>query len=319
MVDKRLLTTRQWLSVATETALTKPIDDQYAVIGVGSATGRGSRLLGVYIRSRHLQTLYNKVCEYMPGVSYENDEIALGQPFQPLFFFLDDMEKEAARQGKAPAASEEDDRKAGDLQVLLHFYDKYVKASHARIRSAIAEGSIKFEDLWAVFRPGDILYTKDEFGNPHLFRIGPSTYREGMSDFGEEADSDDEGKVLASLGAYSKILGLDAPKRFCFDSWSIEWNGSTRTFNRALKTFHINNFRGSRKITSLPFYPLWCYKADADERVQFLDHIEQRGHRWRALISGRPQSFRYEGPAMELEKGLLRSHRMDPINVRQLF
>ena len=49
------------------------------------------------------------------------------------------------------------------------------------------------------------------------------------------------------------------------------------------------------------------------------NHIENRGHLWKALVSGSPVPRKYEGPAIELEPGLMLNFvRGDRVNVSSL-
>ena len=57
-----------------------------------------------------------------------------------------------------------------------HFYDIYVGPSHNEVRASLDEANVRFDNLWAVFKPGDLLYTLDDFEEPHLFIIGASTF-----------------------------------------------------------------------------------------------------------------------------------------------
>jgi hypothetical protein len=303
MLEKDLYSTQQWNSIQAQqlTSEDKPADDKYAIL----AQGFLSKIQAVVLRSSYLQMLYHRVADFVPGVSYDNEEVSFGHPFQPLFYYLEDIVR-CAEKGKPQATAE---AKPDDVKTLVRFYDKWIRPAHNKIRANIADGTIKFEDLWAIFKPGEILSTKDELGMPQLFRVAASAYRHGGTDVG-----DDNGDN-SFAAAQAQVFGASLPTRFCFDCWQIKWDHSTKKFTRAPSTLTINKFRGTRRITSLPFYPLRHSLSDESSRMEFLQKLETRGRAWKKLASGSPVCSQYDGPAMELERDVIDLSRSAPINV----
>ena len=89
-------------------------------------------------------------------------------------------------------SSDEDDK---DLKNLVDFYDRWIYRSHERIRSKIRDGSIDFNQLWALFEPGELIYSKDEWGKAQIFYACASAYRGAGREYGENEDDEDEAKV----------------------------------------------------------------------------------------------------------------------------
>ena len=304
--DQAIYNEQDWRKQITKDVAEDPFS-RYAVI----AFGMNSELTAVGLRSTYLKDLYHAVADYIPGITVESDMIIFGQPFQPLYFYLDAMRDRASRM----ASSDEDQE---DLEDLVKFYEKWIQPSHERIRSKIRNRSIDFNQLWALFKPGELICSKDEWDEPQIFYACASAYREGGREYGDNQDDEDETKVR-KMTQYITTLNLNQPKRFCFDCWNVRWDPSTKKFTRSLSTFKIVNFRGTRRIASLPYLPLDMYIENnlaKPGEADLKESIKERGHMWKELVSGSPVPRNYKGPAIELEPGLMvNSVRGDRINV----
>lgn len=171
------------------------------------------------------------------------------------------------------------------------FYDVEVKPFHDRVRASLGEANVRFDNLWAVFKPGELLYTLDDFDEPHLFVIGASTFR------GRKYGADDFENLFSRGGAAS----AGASERFVLDAWTVTWKGSSRVFSREVKTFAINFFAGTRPVSSCKIYPFEYYKnGDTEAQKALLEELEQRGLIWAQMISHEPASKHHNGPAREL-------------------
>ena len=172
-----------------------------------------------------------------------------------------------------------------------HFYDAYVGPFHDRVRASLDEANVRFDNLWAVFKPGDMLYTVDSFEEPHLFIIGASTFR------GRKHGANDLENIFSRGGSAS----AGASERFVIDAWTVTWKGSSKVFSREVKTFTINVFVGTRAVSSFKIYPIKYYKdGDSESQDALLDKLEQRGLKWAQMISQEPVSKHHNGPAREL-------------------
>ena len=187
--------------------------------------------------------------------------------------------------------TEEDAKRSDWDDFREHFYDAYVRPFHDRVRASVDESNVRFESLWAVFKPGDLLYTLDDFEEPHLFVIGASTFR------GRKYGGNDFEEIIARLGAAS----AGASERFVVDAWTITWKGSSKIFSREVKTFTINYFAGTRAASSFKIYPLkYHLNGDTEAHNTLLDKLEQRGLSWARMVSQEPVSKHHDGPAREL-------------------
>lgn len=193
----------------------------------------------------------------------------------------------------------DEDAKSDDWKDFRkYFYDPYVGPFHDRVRAGLEEDNVRFDHLWAVLKPGEMLYSLDEFDEPHLFIIGASTFR------GRKYDAYDIEAIMRKGGT----AAAGDSERFVIDAWTVTWKGSSKVFSRQVKTFVINVFAGTRPVPSFKFYHLRYYK-DGDSEVQntLLEYLEQRGLTWAQLISQEPVPRHHNGPARELIRSLGRT------------
>src|SRR4051794_24647843 len=82
--------------------------------------------------------------------------------------------------------------------------------------------------------------------------------------------------------------------------WGVVWDGATNKFQRRARTRSIRIFSGTRAIASLPFYPLAYYRGGAaDELAALKTQLEERGRKWRTLVSSKPLCKYYDGPGQK--------------------
>ncbi len=217
--------------------------------------------------------------KYYPGIGLDGGQLSIESPYAPLFFYYDELSKFGEENP--------DDTYDNDMEALTHFYSSCMKPEGERIKRHLAEGSVLFEDLWALFRPGDMLYAVDESGEPCLQILIAVAFREAQPSPG-----------------YS--FSIVQSRRLAVDMWRIGWDNATGLFQRVTTTRSIRAFSGSRPITSLPFYPVVHYKGgDAEEIRALKDELQDRGSKWKGLVSQQASCKHYNGPAWnysQLEK-----------------
>jgi hypothetical protein len=190
------------------------------------------------------------------------------EPYAPLFFYNDEIAK-ATR--NPDFACEE------DYAILAGYYSERILPEHDRIKTLLDEGVVQYDDLWALFRPGDLIYSLDEYSEPCLQMLIRTEYRERTRG------------VERGRKKYNRLVA---------EMWHISWDHPTGTFGRAIFGRSILPFSGSRSITSLPFYPVKYYKRGALKDIAELQsRLETRGQQWRTLMSEAPRCLKYSGPA----------------------
>lgn len=221
------------------------------------------------IISPSLQEQVRRAVKFFPGIGLDTSEVAFPKPYAPLYFYISDLRGSTEADPNDPASK--------DLESFLRFYEKEIQPEHDEIKHMIQQNNIRFDHLWALFRPGDILYGSDEFGEPRLHMLVACSYR--------DADN---------------YVGPDEPysirrfRRLAVDMWSITWDHTTNMFQRRTSTRSIRAFTGSCPISSLPFYPLTFYhNGNGIEELQ--TKLEERGRYWKDLVSSRPSCHLYDG------------------------
>ena len=92
LYDEAVYSERDWRRKYIKDVVEDPFS-RYAIIAIGM----NGELTAVGIRSTYLKDLYNTVADYIPGITVESDMIIFGQPFQPMYFYLDAMRNRAGK------------------------------------------------------------------------------------------------------------------------------------------------------------------------------------------------------------------------------
>jgi len=287
----------QWETVVPKS----DFDSRFAILIQKGADGKEKLTLA----SPYLQKVFRAVVKYFPEVVMDNKTICFSEPFAPLYFYGQAMVDYVGKDEDPESQSSR-----ADILPLIYFYEKWVEPYHERVRATQSLGSVIFDHLWALFRPGELLYTLDEFDQPELYMIAACTIRGGPGGGGDSVA--DILPLLTGLG------GNSTPTRFIVNAWSIEWDGSTKTFSRKTKSMVIKSFVGTRNITSLDFYPLSHYKGgDESEIAAICNSLEDRGYLWKEMVSETSSCRYHEGPAREVMAGMFKAtFQKDKTNVR---
>lgn len=221
--------------------------------------------------SPNLARLFQSVVKYFPGIQVEGARPSMPAPYAPLYFHYCDIVK---------AAKSADKCCQDDFEVLHRFYCQHIEGEHQRIREMLAGHTVLYNDLWALFRPGDIIYVLDEYNEPRLYILITVKYRRS------------EGYFSSSVNSIQRFHRLAA------DMWAMDWQQSTGSFQRHTVTRCIKSFSGSRSVTSLPFYPLSYYAGGCTDQIdKLVCNLRLRGLKWKELVSKAPSCVFYDGPA----------------------
>lgn len=135
------------------------------------------------------------------------------------------------------------DIKAQQLKVLL----KYLQEDFAELREQLdpmlRDGIITYDLLWALWKPDTLAFTNaygDE-AEPRVFKVDIATRQ-----------------VTMTAGDYYYV-----------DGTYFEWNG--KKFGQGSLTEQIYAWQGTRKITSLPCYPLKYHNNEAKLREELIE------------------------------------------------
>lgn len=234
----------------------------------------------ISLRAPALVAAFRDAVKFYPGVLNDSSSILLTEPYAPLYHYKDEL----VRAINSACSEELSER-------FFTVSNRFSSANHEKARNFIENNVTTFDTLWALYKPGELLISEDEFDQPtlHYFtacarRTGPGNFRDVMA-----------GTMYENSMQQRSI--------WCIDAWSMKWDGSTRRLSRHLTTWAIAQFSGSRNITSLEVYPLRFYDGKFGDDIQ--SKLQLRGHQWKKLISSPPICQNYEGPAFEIKMGSL--------------
>ncbi|KAI5920298.1 P-loop containing nucleoside triphosphate hydrolase protein [Camillea tinctor] len=168
--------------------------------------------------------------------------IELDLPAHCLFFYREELEKIGTERFK------DDSESLGHLKLLLDWIDRELKdafKAHNRFNTSSMR-PIDYENLWTIFKPGTLIYTK-VLGQPRAFRAR-----------GFEYENDKE-PCLAVKGQYVDYDGIQ--------------------FGTREEKFRIPKFSGTMRCEALNVMPLDC-RADGP---QLRERLLARGQRFRDL------------------------------------
>lgn len=267
-----------------------------------------------------LQDLLKVMLSHDPRLHFSSDgdknDITLVSPFEPLLHIWPKLEKLTEGETDEPQWTEVRDRfkemkkatrKGIVLSPLVEIEDRLRKAKkdlttlldHIRATQEVSSyfssgldasktsGTIQFEYLWTLFPPGELIISTVFMKQPQIFIV-----KESLSyiTYENERDRDREQK--------------QQKRYWTLDCWSYDWNG--KKFNRVPITFKFDNFQGSRKINTLPCYPL-KYRDDAEDtdNEQLKTKLIERGKLFWDYCTRKPgkQMLDYDGDAVNHGSG----------------
>ena len=236
----------------------------------------GKEELTIY--SSYVRKVFRAVIEYYPNVVYGGSFIRLVEPYASLFHYYYEMCEYASHDVLDTTESPD------DFKVFQSYYQRRIAPDHDQIRATIAQNRIQFDQLWALYRPGDILFTLDSLSQTQLYSM-----------------------ISADLRSPSIFYGTNGPikkkLRYAINGWFISWNNSMQRFSRFSKINVVDTFEGTRSLTSLPCYPLKYHRKGEEDVYKPLEH---RGNVWKNLVVS-PSCHRY--------KGVCRLHSRDRDNI----
>lgn len=204
--------------------------------------------------------------EFYNGVAIGASNIVLDWPFSPLYHHLGDVRADIHVDPNATSSQR------NEIDALQHFVTEDLPAKlYEDVKCKISQGFIQYKDIWALFKPGDLVVSKDPVGNEDISRI-VSVKRERNP----RLPAYESGTITIW---YVKLV-------------KIAWKGGR--YKKILTRWRIESFTGSQKITNLELCPLWC----RDDRDLLRDAAIQRGKLWKKFHEDEPTTMMYVGQAL---------------------
>ncbi|KAK5956794.1 hypothetical protein OHC33_002282 [Knufia fluminis] len=109
----------------------------------------------VEIMSPHIILALQKIINEYPDEHFWSDTVTMDSPYKPVFHYRDELAKYAGSLG--------DEEATAHVKLLLTFCEKEnrraISEYEANVRNAIDKPSIRWSNLWMVYKPGHLLFT----------------------------------------------------------------------------------------------------------------------------------------------------------------
>ncbi|MCJ1474957.1 hypothetical protein MMC13_003617 [Lambiella insularis] len=213
--------------------------------------------------------LFRKVVSFYPAVIFRQGSIEMVAPFSPLYHYFHEMKARVSSEDSSPELLEH-------FEIIERFIGQNLSKRYQEIRDSLTtDKSISFDDLWALYKPGDYVVIKDGL-HQKLALV--------FTDI--ELKKHNRNNEIQRPFPYYTIM-----------AWCVVWIPSEKLFQRRSWKLKVARYPGKRRVLSLPVYPL--HAVPEAERGKLLAHLRDRGERWRTLISGPALCFMHTGPAFK--------------------
>lgn len=239
----------------------------------------------IRILSPQLLNVIKSLIPYYPQFDFQNKEPLITEPFIFIFHYWDKLNHVSEMFGKEqePIVMEhpetgfkttiiyEDDTKSHlDILITSPPIQKEYTATVAPERALHIGGLATFNNLWLLFRPGDIV-----FGRIHG-KLG--------------------GYVIERITYSPQIKGSPSPQFYPYpgDLWELSlWNLEyrNRKIIRESHNFQIDRYHGEKRISELPVFPI-SFMGDNDALKK---QLIARGERYYHIICDEKRHMRYDG------------------------
>ena len=193
------------------------------VVRIQKNHGKGQPLTihSIVVQSPLIKPILKKIFEDYPGITPELNHLEFEAPFLPFFDRWTRLE-DAAQDEVDPAAR-------AHIGILYNVLREQLEDAMTARRDLTDHGVITFEYLWTLFRPGDLLYVReDENRSKRLVRLNEA---------------------------------LEVRDGFALKTSYVSWDGND--FGYCDWVVKIPAFKGTRGITTLEAYPLdWAKNLD---------------------------------------------------------
>lgn len=269
----------------------------------------------LFVKSKFLVSLFEDVIKStgMMGMTKGSEGISFLEPYVPLYWSYNQI----IQSGSEKDIPSQQDIK--DLQSLRYWYERWVLPSHNQIRETIQSGFIAFSDLWALFRPGEMVYTEDEFDQPELSIVIETRYE--FAAMGHHPPPpgaygpNGPHRPLVPPHMQAALPGPPKASSFSVRSWRQAWDAPRQMFMKGLTSTYMMPFDGSRRISDLEAFPVRFFDGGEESQIVTLKkRLEHRGRRWKELLGPSVQHLYHEGPAtMENSEIFKNNARVDDI------
>jgi hypothetical protein len=164
-----------------------------------------------------------------------------------------------------------------DMRCYVDFIDKEVVPLYNRFDDSTAD-RVKFDDLWALFRTGDLIYM------PASGETG-GRYHEVWRVYRTRSPEPETSYPTSGWDFFADEQQIDENSKFKISAYYIDHDGNH--FGAVRRTFEIESFVGERSIESLEVFPI-RYRHD---HKQLLQTLKDQGRQFVNFIDDRHQQY----------------------------
>ena len=222
----------------------------------------------IHIVSPLIVAVIREVVKFYPAAIFRKGSIEIVSPYSLLYHYFDEIKARINPEDSSPELLEH-------FGYIERFVEKNWSERYQEIRdSLVTENTISFEDLWALFKPGDHVVIKDGLHQKLVLMFTDIEEKKNRQQYSNRPFPN-----------------------YMIWAWSVVWNPSEKLFQRRSWKLRITRYPGKRHVMSLPVYPL--HAVSKPEQESLVAHLKDRGERWRSLISGPALCFMHTGPAFK--------------------
>lgn len=165
-----------------------------------------------------------------------------------------------------------------DMRCYVDFIDKEIMPLYHRFEGNTEE-KVKFDDLWSLFRPGDLIYM------PAAGETG-GRYHEMWRIYRVEAPEPDTSYPSSGWQLFAdEMQASDDKTKFKVLAYYIDHDGSN--FGAVKRKFEIDSFVGERSIESLEIFPVRFRQG----HQQLLESLKDQGRKFMGYMDDRHQQY----------------------------
>ncbi|MCJ1404796.1 hypothetical protein MMC11_008022 [Xylographa trunciseda] len=214
----------------------------------------------ITLQSPLIKSALRKVLKGYPGVSPELDNVTFDAPFEPLFHRWDALLK-ASR-------DETSTETRRHLKILVDILEPEFAKSRNILRECRMHGVVKFESLWLIFTPGDLVYSIVD-GQECVTRLNEASY------------------VVSHGKKYFELL-----------SENVDFDGHVFGFGAC--DIQINNYRGTMKTTDLVAMPIELHA----DKLNIKERLTKRGKKFEQLRGYNFKAYKGSVSLYDVEYGM---------------
>ncbi|KAH8882090.1 P-loop containing nucleoside triphosphate hydrolase protein [Thozetella sp. PMI_491] len=189
---------------------------EYAILLRTNVDHGDHHLHSVVIQSPLLRSKLNSVFKDYPSFFLAEDKNSIEAPFKPFVHYWDAF----------VSACDDASDTGRHMQLLKIALEPELQESFAVIEKFRKDGNIRFDQLWAIFKPGTFVYSLYR-GTERIYKLSRVEARRGIDNTG---------------------------RYFLLHLYSIDWDGEI--YGHTLEMDAIEIFDGIKKYSDLGIYPL---------------------------------------------------------------